>query len=124
MTSDVSACRELVTDDPAIDGAEDAASAATIAIAAAIASTVATAAAANHDATATTAPATDTSSAATATASAAAARGSLRTGSYHHQRCRADEAETINAGQDHPGDQPRQDAATTGWIIGHEVSLL
>jgi hypothetical protein len=121
MTSDVSACRELVTDDPAIDGAEDAASAATIAIAAAIASTVATAAAANHDATATTAPATDTSSTATA---AATLRNSLRTGSYHHQRCRADEAETIDAGQNHPGDQPRQDAATTGWIIGHEVSLL
>jgi hypothetical protein len=120
MTPDVSACRDLVADDPAVDGVEDAAAAAT----AAIASTVATAAAANHDATATTAPATDTSSAATATASAAAARGSLRTGSYHHQRCRADEAETINAGQDHPGDQPRQDAATTGWIIGHEVSLL
>jgi hypothetical protein len=120
MTSDVSGCRDLVTDDPAIDRAEHTASTATTAIA----STVATATAANHDAAATTAPATDTSSAATATASAAAARGSLRAGSYHHQRCRADEAETINAGQDHPGDQTRQDAATTGWIIGHEVSLL
>jgi hypothetical protein len=121
MTSDVSGHRELVTDNPAIDGAEDAASTATIAVAIAstIASTVATAAAANHDATATTAP--DTSSAATATT---ALRESFRAGSYHHQRCRADEAETINAGQDHPGDQTRQDAATTGWIIGHEVSLL
>jgi hypothetical protein len=118
MTSDVSGCRDLVTDDPAIDGAEHAASTATIAIA----STVAPTTAANHDATATSA--TDTSSAATATASAAAARRSLRAGSYHHQRCRADEAETINAGQDHPGDQTRQDAATTGWIIGHVVSLL
>jgi hypothetical protein len=123
---DVSACRELVTDNPAIDWVEDAAGAAPVAIAStvAIASAIATTTAANHDATATTAPAPDTSSAATATASAAAARGSLRTGSYHHQRGRADEAETINAGQDHPGDQTRQDAATTGWIIGHEVSLL
>jgi hypothetical protein len=120
MMPDVSACRALVTDDPAIDWVEYAAAASP----AAIASTVAVATAANHDATATTAPATDTSPAATATASAAAARGSLRTGSYHHQRGHADEAETINAGQDHPGDQPRQDAATTGWIIGHEVSLL
>jgi hypothetical protein len=124
MTSDVSGCRDLVTDDPAIDGAEHTASTATIAIASTVASTIAAATAANHDAAATTAPATDTSSAATATASAAAARRSLRAGSYHHQRCRADEAETINAGQDHPGDQTRQDAATTGWIIRHEVSLL
>jgi len=121
MTSDVSGCRDLVTDDPAIDGAEHAATTATTAIA--IASTVAAASAANHDATAATAPATDTSSAATATA-ATTLGGSLRAGSYHHQRCRADEAETINAGQNHPGDQTRQDAATTGWIIGHEVSLL
>jgi hypothetical protein len=121
MTSDVSGCRDLVTDDPAIDGAEHAASTATIAIASTVASTIAAATAANHDAAATTAP--DTPSAAAATA-AAAARGSLRTGTYRHQRCRADEAETINAGQDHPGDQTRQDAATTGWIIGHGVSLL
>lgn len=120
MTSDVSGCRDLVTDDPAIDGAEHAASTATIAIASTVASTIAAATAANHNAAATTA--TDTSSAATATASAAAARRSLRAGSYHHQRCRADEAETINAGQDHPGDQTRQDAATTGWIIRHRGS--
>jgi hypothetical protein len=115
-----SACRKLVTDDPAIDRIEDAAGAAAIASTV----TIATSAAANYDSTATTAPATDTSSAATATASAAAARGSLRTGSDHHQRGHADEAETINAGQDHAGDQARQDAATTGCIIGHEVSLL
>src|SRR3979409_682034 len=86
MTSDVSGCRDLVTDDPAIDGAEHTASTATIAIA----STIAAATAANHDAAATTA--THHTPAATATASAAAARRSLRAGSYHHQqRCRADE---------------------------------
>jgi hypothetical protein len=118
-TSDVSGCHDLVADDPTINGAEYAAAAATTAIA----STVATATAANHDPTTAT-PAPDTSSAATATAAAATLRGSLRAGSCHHQRCRADEAETINAAQNHPGDQPRQDAATTGWIIGHGVSLL
>jgi hypothetical protein len=121
MTPDVSGSRYLVTDNPAIDGAEHTASTATIAIASTIASTVATATAANHDAAATTAA--DTSSAAPASA-ATTLRGSLRAGSYHHQRGRADEAETINAGQDHPGDQAREDAATTGWIIRHEVSLL
>ena len=114
----MSTCRDSVTDDPAIDGVEDAA---TTAAATSIASA---ATAANDDATAMTAAACSAATTTATTTAAPALRRRLRAGSDHHQRCRAGEAETVNPGQNHSGNQTRKDALTTGWNIRHEVSLL